>query len=228
MNGFIEVTGGSGGTVEMDVDKSLQASSQDRLALAKKEISLDVTREGGLLRVMVNGPFRSRGGGDLGYQFTYNFKLRVPRDISLDLRTVNHSHILVEGTSGDFNVRNVNGGIEMRNVAGSGSVSTVNGPVKVSFAQNPLRATSFKTVNGTLDLAFRPGLNADFSIHRLHGEIDTDFDTAALPVKQPVPERHGQRTVWRIQRETGIRIGNGGPLLTLKTVNGDVLIRKEQ
>lgn len=80
VNGSIEVTGGSGGTVEMDVEKTLRASSQDRLALAKKEISLNVTREGGLLRLMVDGPFR-HNGGDLGYQFNYDFKLRVPREI---------------------------------------------------------------------------------------------------------------------------------------------------
>ena len=75
-------------------------------------------------------------GGQL-YEFNYDFKIRVPRDISLELKTVNHSHITVEGTSGDFKISNVNGGIEMQEVEGSGSVHTVNGPVKVTFARNP-------------------------------------------------------------------------------------------
>ncbi len=119
----------------MDIAKTLSAESRDRIALARKEVTLDVAQEGGLVRLMVDGPFRH---GNSGYQATYDFKVRVPRDIKLDLRTVNRSHIRVEGTSGDFTIDNVNGEIEMRDIEGSGSVHTVNGPVTVTFARNPV------------------------------------------------------------------------------------------
>ncbi len=173
----------------MDIEKTLRAWSQDRMTLAKKEISLAERREGGLVQLMVDGPFRCHCSdnsinfhGDNLYEFRYDFKIRVPRDTKLDLRTVNDSHILVDGTSGDFRISNVNGGIEMREVEGSGSVSTVNGPVKVTFARNPTGATSFKSVNGTLDVSFRRGLNADVRMKTMNGGMFTDFPVTALPV----------------------------------------------
>ena len=118
VNGFIEVTGSSGGAVEVEISKTVNAESSDRAALAKKEVKLDVAQEGGLVRLMVDGPFRNHG--DMGYRVTYDFTIKAPRDIKLDLRTVgtrnDRSHITVRGTSGDFKIGSVNGGIEMRDV----------------------------------------------------------------------------------------------------------------
>ena len=235
ITGSVEVTASAGGSIEVDVEKILSAWSQDRLTLAKKDISLAERREGGLVELMVDGPFRCHcadnsthfDGHDL-YEFTYNFKIRVPRETKLDLRTVNHSGITVTGTSGDFRVRNVNGGIEMRDVSGSGSVSTVNGPVTVTFAENPKASTSFKSVNGTLDVAFRPGLNADAKNKTMNGSVFTDFPVSALPVAAQAPEHRDGMVVWRSNRASSLRIGNGGPELSFETLNGQVLIRNRE
>lgn len=226
VTGFIEVTASNGNSVEMDLEKSLRATSQDRLSLARKEVSLAVTQEGGLLRLLVDGPFRNHGNP--GYEFTYDFKIKVPHNISLDLRTVNKSHILVEGTSGDFKISNVNGGIDMREVEGSGSVHTVNGPVKVTFARNPTGPTSFKSVNGTLDVSFRPGLAADVKMKTMNGQMFTDFPVTTLPVSSTAPERRNGMLVWKSNRMTGVRIGSGGPELSFETLNGDVLIKNRE
>ncbi len=42
ITGFIEVTASTGGSVEMDIEKTLSGSSEDRLSLARKEISLAI------------------------------------------------------------------------------------------------------------------------------------------------------------------------------------------
>lgn len=234
VTGSIEVTASTGSSVEVDIEKTLRAWSQDRLTLAKKEISLAERREGGLVQLMVDGPFRchscdnSTNFRDNLYEFHYDFKIRAPRDTKLDLRTVNDSHILVSGMSGDFRIRNVNGGIEMRDVEGSGSVSTVNGPVKVTFARNPTGATSFKSVNGTLDVSFRSGLNADVRMKTMNGGLYTDFPVTTLPVAAQQPEDRNGMKVFRRNRMTGVRIGNGGPELSFETLNGEVLIKNRE
>lgn len=229
MRGFIEVTALTGNTVEVEVAKTLSAESQDRLALAKKEVGLAVTQQGGLVRLVVNGPFRNGGSrSHQGYQFTYNFTIRVPRDIRLELSTVNDSHITADGTAGQFDLSNVNGPIEMREVEGYGSVRTVNGPVKVTFAHNPSGPTSFKSVNGTLDVAFRPGLNANLMMKTFNGGLYTDFPVSTLPVAATPPEREGGKFVWRSNRMTGVRVGAGGPELRFETLNGDVFIKNRE
>jgi DUF4097 and DUF4098 domain-containing protein YvlB len=228
ITGFIEVSASNGSSVEMDIEKTFSGDSADRLALAKKEISLNETQEGGLLRLIVDGPFRRYNSWHDVYKFQYDFKVRVPRDVKLELRTVNHSHITVQGTSGDYMVSNVNGPIEMTDVAGSGAVHTVNGKVKVVYAVNPTGATSFKTVNGSLDISFRPGLNADVKMKTMNGGLYTDFDVSAMPVSGDPPENRNGKFVWRSRRMTGVRIGRGGPELQFETLNGDVMVRNRE
>lgn len=227
VTGFIEVTASNGNAVEMDIDKTLSGDSADRVALAKKEISLNATQEGGLVRLYVDGPFR-HGGGHEVYRFEYNFKVRVPRDVKLELHAVNHSHVTVDGTAGDYRISNVNGPIEMRDVSGSGSITTVNGSVKVLYAKNPTGATSFKTVNGSLDVSFRSGLNADVKMKTLNGGLYTDFDVTAMPIAGDPPENRNGKLVWRSRRMTGVRIGGGGPELQFETLNGDVMVRNRE
>lgn len=235
VTGSIEVTASGGNSVEMDIEKTLSAESEDRMALAKKEISLATTQEGGLLRLVVDGPFRchceensTNYRGWEVYKFNYDFKVRVPRDVKLELKTVNNSHITVQGTSGDYTISNVNGPIEMTNVEGSGTVRTVNGGVKVVYARNPTAATSFRTVNGSLDISFRAGLNADVKMKTMNGGLYTDFDVSALPVAATPPENRNGKFVWSSRRMTGVRIGHGGPELQFETLNGNVMIRNRE
>jgi len=220
VTGAIEVSASTGGSVEVDIEKTLRARSQDRLSLARREISLSETQQGGLVRLVVDHPKNT--SGDL-YQFEYNFKVKVPRSIDLELRTVNKSHIFVEGTSGEFKINNVNGGIEMKDVEGSGSVHTVNGPVKVTFARNPTGEASFKSVNGTLDVAFRSGLNADVKMKTFNGETYSDFPVTAMPVAAETVGN--EKYIYRRHGTTAVRIGGGGPELSFDTLNGEVLIR---
>jgi hypothetical protein len=84
ITGFIEVTASNGNSVEMDIDKTLSGESADRLALARKEVSLSTTQEGGLVRLLVDGPFRCHCSdnsvnfhGRQVYDFNYDFKVRA-------------------------------------------------------------------------------------------------------------------------------------------------------
>ncbi len=229
INGHIDVTAYSGSTVEADIERTFRARSQDRLNIAKKEVSLETRQEGGMVQMAVHHPDHSSDSWwRQVYEFRYDFKIRVPRDLYLELRTVNDSEIHLEGTTGDYKISNVNGGIEMKEVEGSGSVSTVNGKVVVTFARNPKAATSFRSVNGTLDISFRGGLNADAKMKTMNGGLYTDFPVTALPVASSQPEQRGGKFVWRSNRMTGVRIGSGGPELTFDTLNGSVLIKNRE
>src|SRR5262249_55193328 len=108
--GTIEVVGGQSDHVEIVVTKTFRAESRERMEAAKKEVTLDITDQPDLLKLYVNGPFRCNcdcdGGcshgcgshGDQGYQVQFDFPIRVPRNIDLQLKTLN---------SGPINVRDV-------------------------------------------------------------------------------------------------------------------------
>ena len=228
--GSIEVVADTTDRVDLAVARTTQAESKDKLERAKKEVTLDVTQEEGTLKLYVNGPFRCQcddcrhSWEDEGYRVKMDFKVHVPRDIDIKVKTVNEGRVVVRNVNGNFAVRNVNGDIEMDNVAGSGTARTVNGPVIVSFRQNPRENSDFKTVNGNVELRFAHDLSADFRFKTFNGGIYSDFPVTAMPVHAIQEERRGGKMVYRADRFTAARVNAGGPEIQIENLNGDIRI----
>jgi hypothetical protein len=234
--GSIDVVGGQGDQVQLVVNKTIYAESQDRMEAAKKEVTLDITDQPDLLKLYVNGTFRcncnngrGEGGcvdwrGDSGYIVKYDFQLQVPRNLEVRLKTVNSGHVNVHDIAGNFSVHNVNGGVEMQNIAGSGTAKTVNGNVKVSFTENPHENSDFSTINGNVDLQFVRGLSADFRFKTMNGAVYSDFEMTSLPARPVSAEHRGSKFVFHTDRFTGGRIGNGGPEIKTENLNGDIRV----
>ena len=228
--GSIEVVADTTDKVELTVARTNQAESKEKLERAKKEVTLDVTLEEGALKLYVNGPFRCQcddcrhSRDDEGYRVKMDFKVHVPRDIDIKVKTVNEGRVKVSNVNGSFVVRNVNGDIEMDNMAGSGTARTVNGPVIVSFRQNPRENSEFKTVNGNVELRFAHDLSADFRFKTFNGGIYSDFPVTALPVHAIQAEHKGGKVVYRADRFTGARVNAGGPEIQVENLNGDIRI----
>lgn len=228
--GSIEVVGTNSDQVQLRVNKSTRSESKEKLEQARKEVTLDITEQPGSLKLYVNGPFRCHcddGCGHRefdGYIVKMDFKLQVPRDLDVKVKTVNEGRVVVRDINGNFLVRNVNGDLEMSNIAGSGTARTVNGPVKVSFRQNPREASDFQTINGNVELSFAQSLAADFRFKTFNGGIYSDFPVTALPVRAAQEDRHGGKFVFRADRYTGVRVGAGGPEIKVENLNGDIRI----
>jgi Toastrack DUF4097 len=228
--GSIEVIADTTDKVELTVARTNEAESKEKLERAKKEVTLDITQEEGTLKLYVNGPFRCQcddcwhSRDDEGYRVKMDFKVHVPRDIDIKVKTVNEGRVKVSNINGSFVVRNVNGDIEMDNVAGSGTARTVNGPVIVSFRQNPHQNSEFKTVNGSIELRFAHDLSADFRFKTFNGGIYSDFPVTTLPVHAIQEERRGGKMVYRADRFTGARVNGGGPEIQIENLNGDIRI----
>lgn len=233
VNGYIHVTGYNGADIQLVAEKIIKADSADRMEVAKREVTLDMSQSGDTLTVFVDGPFRchcednrfgTRDRGRPGYRVTYNFELKVPTATFLRLSTVNGGDIRVENTTGDFDLSNVNDSIEMKEVTGSGQVHTVNGKISALFAKNPAGKSSFRTVNGTIETSFRPNLSADIWVKTFNGGAYTDFTVTALPRVPVESERRNGKFVYRSDIMAAMRVGNGGPEFKYETLNGNVRI----
>jgi DUF4097 and DUF4098 domain-containing protein YvlB len=130
----------------------------------------------------------------------------------------------VRDVTGNFSVHNVNGGIDMQNMAGSGVAKTVNGGVKITFRENPREKSEFSTINGNVDMYFARGLSADFRFKTMNGNVYSDFEMTSLPSQPAKAEQRGTRFVFRSDRFTGGRIGNGGPEIKADNLNGDIRV----
>jgi hypothetical protein len=237
INGFIHVEGTNEPAVQMSIRKVIRAETRDDLAEAQRDVRLDFIDGAPRVEAVVTDrrghvcgePWNDDGQGrdHVHYDVRFDFTIRVPRDARLRLCTINGGDVIVTGTQGDFDVSNVNGLIDMRQVAGSGRAHTVNGPVSVTFTANPKQATSFKSVNGNVDVSFLDGLSADFAMKTFNGGLFTDFDVQPLPgTVSAAGERRNGRFVYRANEFTRVRVGSGGPQITFETLNGNVRARR--
>jgi DUF4097 and DUF4098 domain-containing protein YvlB len=231
--GAIDVQGTDGADVELSAQKTIRALSREKVQLAKAEVKLDIRTDGGTIDVYVDGPFRCQTRDcmgikdrDLGYEVHYDFVLKVPRKVSVTLKTVIGGDITVRGVEGDFQVSNVNGKIGLEGVDGAGEARTVNGRVQVGFSRNPKAACSFKTINGDVELTFRDGLAADLKVKTFNGEAFSDFEVKSLPLQAEAPVTKNGRFTYKRNGFSRLRIGSGGPEITCDTLNGDILIKK--
>lgn len=231
VTGSIEVVAGQSDEVQLVVSKVIRAESKDRMDAAKKEVTLDVTDQPDLLKFYVNGPFRcdcndgcADRHGNQGYSVRMDFQLQVPRNIDLNLKTVNGGHVTVRGVTGKFQVHNVNGRVEMQDIAGAGKAGTVNGGVTVSFRENPRENSDFSTINGSVELQFLRGLSADFRLKTMNGGIYSDFEMTMLPPREASAERRNGKFIFRSDRFTGGRVGSGGPEIRAQNLNGDIRV----
>ncbi len=226
--GSITVNGAATTSVRLEAKKTLRADSRDDLLKAEREVKLNMAEKDNRLDIYVDGPFRCHDGSvnwsDRDYIVSYDFKLEVPQQTILILKTVNDGDILVTNVKGDFTIRNVNGHIEMESISGPVSCKTVNGRIRAVFQENPSSACVFTTVNGDLDVKFLPDLAADFQLKTFNGEIFSDFPVSYLPAKPGVEKREKGHYVYHSHSLQGVRIGRGGPEIRMETLNGDIII----
>ncbi len=232
--GSIKVVGEKRNDVSLVVHKKIRARSNKRMQEAKKEIQLDISEDDNMISIYVDAPFRKedgsvnyRGYRHQGYEVTFNFEIKIPRDTDIYLKTINDGDILVINVTGDYDVKNINGDITMSRLAGSGKVYALNGEVKLDFNSNPKSGCYFGSLNGDVDISLQKNFSADLLIKTFNGDIYTDFPVTYLPHQAIEKKKKGKKFVYKTGKRTKVRVGNGGPLIELDGFNGDInLIKK--
>ncbi len=238
VDGHVHVTGISGSEVKITAHKTIRAETDSDLQEAKNEVKLEMTEKPGTVSIYYDAPWRCNceGGGCQGcrgdhrhfYNVAYDIDVEAPRSARAVVSTVNNGDVRVDNVDGDFDVRNVNGGISMTGISGSGDAHTVNGPVSVHFARNPRGPSSFKSINGALDVYCRPGLSADLLFKTFNGEIFSDFEVTPRTSPVAQTEQRNGKWVYRSNRERAARVGQGGPELFFDGFNGSIRLHREQ
>lgn len=157
---------------------------------------------------------------------TTDLFIKVPKNFSLKLATVNHGNISVSGVNGDMEVSNVNGGIQLKGVSGSASLDTTNGDVEVNFTSIKQGADmAFSTFNGDVNVTFPSSLKANIKAKSDMGDVYTDFDMA-VSKNEPQVDRDSSSGSYKVKIEQWVKgsINGGGPEMLFKTFNGDVII----
>ncbi len=156
-----------------------------------------------------------------------NLEIKVPKNFSLKLGTVNQGNINVKGVSGEMEISNVNGEITLESVSGSALADTVNGDIKVGFVSvTPDVNMAFSSLNGDLDVTFPNSVKSDLKLKSEQGDIYTDFEMVTDKQKA-VSKTDKSSSTYKVQIEQWVRgqLNGGGPEMLFKTFNGDIIIR---
>lgn len=212
VNGGIEAVEGSGSEVVVTATKRGRRSNPD-------EVRIEVVEHGAGVTVCAIYPSRGDrntcepGGGGRNEvrdnDVSVSFRVEVPAGIHLGARTVN-GDIEAEGLGGDVDATTVNGGVRL-STTGFAQARTVNGSIRATMGEWRGEAVSFATVNGSIELDVPDDIDARVEARWVNGGLETD-----LPMMlQGRMSRHSASAV----------LGDGGPELNLKTVNGSIRIR---
>jgi hypothetical protein len=135
------------------------------------------------------------------------FYVSVPENVAFMGSTVN-GDVEVHDLASDVGARSVNGDIEI-STTGFAEASTVNGSIEAAMERYNIEAgLSFSTVNGSISLDLPDDVDADLDARWVNGRLEAD-----LPFE----------LVGRVSRHSARGVlGDGGPELNLKTVNGSI------
>jgi hypothetical protein len=158
-----------------------------------------------------------------------DIQIRVPRRTSVKAGLVNGGDVEVDSVTGEHELSNVNGDVIATDISGSAVVNATNGDVRATFtAVDATKPMSFISFNGDVDVTLPANLAADLIVGSQQGDVYTDFDVVPQNDPPNLQQRGGPTggKQLRMTQNTRYAIGGGGPDITLRTFNGDVMIRK--
>lgn len=181
-------------------------------------IDLEVTENSNHVKVQSNS-----------WNHKLDLEIEVPSGFDLELHTYNGGDLMVTNVQGELALSNYNGEITALNISGSVVASTYNGEIKVTFDKvSEGTPMSYSTYNGDIDLTFPSNVKATLKMKTEQGEIFTGFDVN-ITSSGPVQMKDTKGGVYKVVVDDWKRgeINGGGPEITMKNYNGDLLIRKK-
>lgn len=173
------------------------------------KLGLSVTQEGNTVRIS------QASRKDASYT------IRVPRAAAVQFKQASwqgSGDLVVRDVFGDLEVSMTSGDISLKNVAGPVVANTVSGDIQVRFAPMRQGPSAISTVSGDVDVSMPTNTKATLKLRSISGEVYTDFDMN-LNNNQNNMQHIGGQVV-------DGSINGGGNALSLKTVSGDIFVRK--
>ena len=250
IHGGIKVEGYAGDKILLEVRKTINAKTDERLERGKAEVQLGVMDRADTLILYVSDGCneftreRRRGrrsgwhhaGGwgyqsinshdcNLQYDYKMDFTLKVPMSLNLYVNTINEGDVTVDNVDGVIKAGNINGNIRLTRLKSEAEAHTINGDVDIEYVGKPVKECRFYTLNGDINALFPPTLSANLTFESFNGSFYTNIeDLESLPQKL-VKSNREEGVQYKITGNQ-FKVGDGGPLLAFETFNGNVYLKE--
>lgn len=202
-----------------DKDKNKEGDGKDGMKrISSGTMDLEVTENSNLVKI-----------GSDSWSNKINLFIEVPSGFDMKVKAYNDGEIIISNIQGEVEITNYNGEITASNISGSVVASTYNGDIKVTFDKvtegTPM---SYSTYNGDIDLTFPSNFKGTLKLKTERGEIFTGFDVNLVKTG-PIQKKETKSGTYRVVIDDWVKgdVNGGGPEFTMKSYNGDILIRKK-
>lgn len=227
--GNVTVEPGRSDRIELAIRSIRRADDQVSFDRSLEQIPLRIGQDGDGVALRVGrdwDDWRTRERCR-GCELRLDIVVKVPRNANIDVRTVNDGDVIVRDIDGAVTASNVNGSVKTTGLSRCEFIETINGDLEVSFDSAPVTDCHLATLNGDIELSMAQDANVSFAVDLVNGKIRSEMDITPSEVPATVKRttRDG-RNYYEIEQAAGFEMGRGGKTLTLKSLNGDVLIER--
>lgn len=214
----LEIEGGTGSEIRIQADdyegvpekaeglRSLSAMGPDNSG-----IGLNVNQAGNT--VTISGTHRNRNSTDYHFMVPANMKLRI------NYGSFRSDDILVHGMSNEVEIKSQVGDLKFVDVTGPIIATTLSADINVEFSSlNQASPSSITSVSGDIDITLPAKSRGDFRLTTVSGDVYTDFDFDMV-------DKNSRNQFWPGTNATA-QLNGGGVEFSVKSVSGDIFIRK--
>lgn len=207
VNGSITVEGWDRDEIYIKAKISAKGKSERDARDLLEEIEIQTSP-----RIRAEGPDVKWFSFLRGRNWSVSFRLMVPRESNLCARSTNGS-VKVSEVEGEIVCGTTNGSVDLDRVGGDVSAGTVNGGIKVELGGDTWdgRGLDLHTTNGGISVRMPSDYSAVLKAKTTNGGIHVE---------------HPVRIESRSRRKLEAVLGDGGPVISMRTVNGGVKIRE--
>ncbi len=204
-NGGIEVIGEDRSDIRLEARVTAEASSQDEAKALIQQV-----------KILTNGVIHAEGPQSSGWShhsWSVNYRLHVPRRLSADLHTENGG-IELSHLDGVLRAETMNGGLSLNDLAGDVHAITVNGGVSLELSGSRWQGAGLfaQSTNGGISAKAPDHYSAHLVAETVNGGLSVGFPVTV----------QGE-----VKNHIDTNLGNGGPMVQIRTVNGGVSIEKD-
>jgi DUF4097 and DUF4098 domain-containing protein YvlB len=205
INGLVSIETWDSDRAEINI--TVRAS--DTAAMERRPIIIEDTPNSLTIRVDVDRELRRRGEDREWVR--HEARLKLPKRINLKVSSVN-GKVDVGAITGEVDVNSVNGGVIVAQAGTATQLSSINGGISISLLRLGEGGLRVHSVNGGVKIGLPSETNAEIDVHSINGGIDSN-----LPITVVGEVKRGQLRG---------RVGDGGPPITITSVNGGVTLRR--
>jgi len=181
--------------------------ASDIVAIERQPIIIENTPSILTIRVEEDKEGRRRDRGWVNHEV----RLKLPKSINLKVGSVN-GKVDVGEITGEVGVSSVNGGVVVAQAGTATQLNSINGGISVSLLRLGEDGLRVSSVNGGVKIGLPSETNAEIDVHSVNGGINSD-----LPITLIGEKKQGQLRG---------RVGDGGPPISITSVNGGVTLQR--